>query len=142
MQQANRRSSLTAWIARAAVGIVFGWNLSAALAFLARPERYAAGFELAGPAGEAMVRGLGVLFLMWNATFPLVILQPRRHTTLFVVILIQQALAAAGETWIWFGLPAQQAVLRETGVRFIALDGAGLVVMAIAFALLRSTQAQ
>ena len=54
----------------------------------------------------------------------------------FVVILAQQAIGLAGETWMWATLPPGHAALRATGLRFIAFDGAGLVGMGLAFWLL------
>ena len=48
-------------------------------------------------------------------------------------------IGVAGETWIWLGLPAGHPALRETGLRFIAFDGLGLLVMALAFAMLLKT---
>ena len=139
MQPGVRRRDLAAWLARAAVGSVWAVNLNAALAFLTQPERYAAGFELSGVAGEAVAQAFGILFLMWNATYPPVLFQPRAHLALFRIVLIQQAIGVAGETWIWLGLPAGHPALWETGLRFIAFDGLGLVVMASAFAMLLKT---
>jgi len=139
MQLEARQTNLAAWLARAAVGSVWAVNLNAALAFLTQPERYAAGFELSGVAGEAVVQAFGILFLMWNATYPPVILHPRAHPGLFRIVLIQQFIGIAGETWIWLGLPAGHPALRETGLRFIAFDGLGLLVMALAFAMLLKT---
>ena len=136
MQPGARRRDLAVWLARAAVGSVWAVNLNAALSFLAQPERYAAGFELSGVAGEAVVQAIGILFLMWNATYPPVILQPRGHQALFRIVLIQQAIGVAGETWIWLRLPPGHPALWETGLRFIAFDGLGLLAMALAFALM------
>ena len=139
MQPGAQRRVLAVWFARAAVGSVWAVNLNAALSFLAQPERYAAGFELSGVAGEAVVRGFGILFLMWNATFTLVILQPRHHQALFRIVLIQQAIGVAGETWIWLRLPPGHAALWGTGLRFLLFDGLGLAVMALAFAIMLKT---
>ena len=136
MQLEARQTNLAAWLARAAVGSVWAVNLNAALAFLAQPERYAGGFELTGAAGEAVVQAFGILFLMWNCTYPPVILQPRGHPAHFRLVLIQQAIGVVGETWIWLGLPPGHPALWETGLRFIAFDGIGLVVMALAFAMM------
>ena len=139
MQLEARQTNLAAWLARAAVGSVWAVNLNAALSFLAQPERYATGFELSGVAGEAVVQAFGILFLMWNATYPPVLFQPRAHPALFRIVLIQQAIGVAGETWIWLGLPPGHPALWETGLRFIAFDGLGLLVMASAFAMLLKT---
>ena len=139
MRPRAQRADLAAWFARAAVGSVWAVNLNAVHSFLAQPGRYAAGFELSGVAGEAVVQAFGILFLMWNATYPLVILQPRAHPILFRIVLIQQAIGVAGETWIWLGLPPGHPALWETGLRFLLFDGLGLAVMALAFAIMLKT---
>lgn len=126
-----------AWLARAVVGVVFALNVSCALAFLARPEVYAAAFEVSGVPGRVLLQGMGILFLMWNATYPPVILRPGRQRLLFAIVLAQQAIGLVGEAWLWQSLPAGHEALRATGLRFIAFDGAGLVAMTAAYALLR-----
>ena len=132
----RRRKQLSLWLTRLVVGAVFFFNVTCALAFVAWPDRYAPGFEVSGVPGRVLVRGMGILFLMWNATYPPVLLRPDRHRTLFAVILVQQVIGLAGETWMWVTLPAGHAALRATGLRFIAFDGAGLVGMGLAFLLL------
>jgi hypothetical protein len=132
----DRRHRLSLWLTRLVVGAVFFFNVTCALAFVAQPDRYAPGFEVSGVPGRVLVRGIGILFLMWNATYPPVLFRPDRHHTLFAVILVQQALGVAGETWMWVTLPAGHAALWHTGLRFIAFDGAGLVGMGLAFWLL------
>jgi hypothetical protein len=112
---------------------VFAANLQAAVALLLQPDRHAAAFELGGEAGAAMIRGLGVLFLMWNATYPPVILRPHTHRLLFAIILAQQAIGIAGEAWIWASLSPAHGPLRTTGLRFLIFDGLGLLAMAGAF---------
>jgi len=52
------------------------------------------------------------------------------------VLLVQQAIGLAGETWMWLTLPAGHAALWTTGLRFIAFDGAGLAGMGVVFWLL------
>jgi hypothetical protein len=132
----GRRHRLSLWLARVVVGTVFFFNVTCALTFVAQPDRYAPGFEVSGVPGRVLVRGIGILFLMWNATYPPVLVRPDRNRTLFAVILVQQAIGLAGETWMWATLPAGHAALWTTGLRFIAFDGAGLVGMVLAFWLL------
>lgn len=132
-------NSLVVWLARLVVGIVFALNLSAALPFILWPDQYAPGFEVSGVPGRALVRGMGILFLMWNATYPPVILRPDRQRTLYAVILVQQVIGLVGETWMWIGLPAGHAVLSATGLRFITFDAAGLAGMSLLFWLLVRT---
>ncbi len=141
MARNDRSRDLASIVARIVVGAVFALNVDCALVFVLRPDHYVGGFELAGVAGEAAVRGLGLAFLMWNATYPLVIWRPRAHRTLFAVILAQQAIGLAGEAWLLLGLPAGHATLAATLARFALFDGAGLIAMAAALAWLRPTTA-
>ena len=120
--------------ARVAVALVFALNVQCAVSFVLWPEAFVGGFELEGVPGAAAVRGLGVAFLMWNATYPAVIASPRRFRALFVVVLVQQAVGLAGESWILLSLPAGHAVLAAAIIRFIVFDAAGLVLMTAAFA--------
>jgi hypothetical protein len=133
----DRRHQLVLWLARLVVGTVFFFNVTCALAFVTQPDRYAPGFEVSGVPGRTLVRGIGILFLMWNATYPPVLFRPAQHRTLFAVVLIQQAIGLAGETWMWATLPAGHPALAATGLRFMAFDGAGLVGMTAVFWLLR-----
>ena len=135
-----KKDDRTLWLARITVGAVFLMNVSCALAFILQPESYSPGFEVAGVPGRIYVQGLGILFLMWNATYPLVIFHPIRYRALFVVVLIQQAIGFAGETWLWLTLPAGHSPLRATGLRFIIFDGIGLITMAEAYWLLRKSK--
>ena len=131
-----RRKSSLLWLARFVVGVVFVINVSCALVFLLRPDHYVPGFELSGVQGRIMVQAIGILFLMWNATYPLVVIHPERYRTLFAVVLVQQAIGAFGETWLLASLPVGHPALWATGVRFIVFDGFGLIGMGILFWLL------
>lgn len=122
------------WGARIAVAIVFVVNVQCALSFALWPGSFAGAYELSGVAGDTAVRGIGVAFLMWNATYPLVVWQPRRFRFLFGVILAQQAIGLAGESWILATLPPGHGVLAASIGSFIAFDAFGLVIMAAAFA--------
>ena len=128
------------WFARIAVGAVFVVNVWCALAFVFDPRSYVAGFELAGVPGAVAVQSFGILFLMWNATYPPVIWNPVRHRTLFAVVLAQQLIGVLGEVALWAALPAGHDTLAATGLRFLRFDAAGLVVMTVAFVLVRGTR--
>lgn len=123
------------WAARAAVGAVLLSNLSAAVPYVLRPERYTSSFELGGVAGSAMVRGIGLLFLMWCVAYVPVIAKPDRHPALFGVILAQQVVALVGESWLVASLLDGHTALTATGLRFIVFDGAGLALLVVGFAL-------
>lgn len=127
---------LAVHFARLAVGVVFAWNVLCAGEFILRPELYAPGFELSGAIGRAVVQAFGILFLMWNATYPPVIAQPLRQRTLFLVILAQQTIGLLGESWLLLQMPLEHTVIRSSVLRFILFDGAGLLLMALSFWLL------
>ena len=131
--------SARGWVARVAVGAVFVLNVQCALQFILCPERYSGGFELSGVPGATAIRGLGIAFLMWNATYPLVLWDPRRHRTLFGVIIVQQLIGLVGESWLLLTLPAGHEALAASITRFVAFDGAGLALLAAAFVLSRET---
>lgn len=130
------RLSRAVWACRIAFAAVFAVNVQCALGFVFAPDSFAGAYELSGVPGLVAVQGMGVAFLMWNATYPAFIVQPRRFKPLGAVILAQQAVGLLGETAILAGLDAAHAVLAQSIARFIAFDAFGLVVMACAFALL------
>jgi hypothetical protein len=125
-----------AWLARVVVGTVFLVNVSCAISFIFQPEVYSTGFEVTGVPGRVYVQGLGILFLMWNATYPLVIYNPVRYRAMFAVILIQQTIGVVGETLLWLMMPSGHLPLRATGFRFMIFDTIGLITMAGSFWLL------
>ena len=126
---------VTLWLARLALAVVFCFNISCALAFVARPAAYAPGFEVSGVAGEALVRGMGILFLMWNVTYPLAMWHPYRYRWLFLIVVVQQAIGLAGETWMLLTVPPGHPALVATGFRFVAFDGGGFVALLVTFTL-------
>lgn len=119
------------WGVRVAFALVFAANVQCALSFLLQPEAYAPAYELSGVPGAAAVQGLGVAFLMWNATYPAVIASPRRFFALGVVVLAQQAIGLVGEAWIRATLPLGHDVLAAGILRFIVFDALGLALMAV-----------
>jgi hypothetical protein len=123
------------WAARVCVGAVFFFNVQCAVAFWLSPARYAPSFELSGISGEAAVRGIAVLFLMWNVPYAVALWHPRRHRLSLWQALAMQALGVIGETLIWGTLPGAQVVLRGALLRFIIFDAGGLVALCGATAL-------
>ena len=124
------------WTARGALALVLAWNLQAALAFILAPDAHAPGFEVGGVPGRVIVRGFGILFLMWNVPYVAALVHPLRHIVPFACAVVAQFIGLAGETWMAVTLPPDHEALRATGLRFIAFDGAGFVLLAIAFALI------
>ncbi len=127
-----RTSRTRLWLARVLIGIVFAWNVQCALAFLLAPFVYAPGFEMGGATGDALVRGLGVLFLMWNVPYAVALWHPGRHRVSLWQAIAMQGIGLVGETAIRWSLPAGQALIRGTLDRFVAFDAAGLALLAIA----------
>jgi hypothetical protein len=131
------RNSLPLWIARLLTGAVFVMNIQCALTFIFNPSQYAPAFELEGAAGMYSIQAMGILFLMWNATYPPVIMHPGKHRLLFGVVLAQQLIGLAGEGWLLTGLSPSHALLASSAARFVFFDTLGLVALAGAFLISR-----
>lgn len=112
---------------------MFCLNVVCALQFIIDPASHLAAYELQGDSGAAAIRGIGVAFLMWNATYPPVIVSPTRFRTLGWVVIAQQVIGLVGETYILGTLGAEHVLLRASIMRFIAFDTGGLVIMLAAF---------
>lgn len=119
---------------RVAFAAVFAMNVQCAVQFALWPADFCAAYELSGVAGEAAVRGIGIAFLMWNVTYPAVIVDPERFRALGWVVLVQQLVGLVGESLLLLTLPAGHDVLAASVLRFVVFDGAGLVLMAAAWA--------
>jgi len=133
MTKDESRANRAIWLARVVLLAVLIANMTAAIPYVLRPADYAAAYELTGVPGEVVVRGFGILYLMWAVPFVPAIWHPVRNRVAFVIVLAMQAIGLAGESLMLAGLPAGHAVLRATGLRFIAFDGAGLVILLIAY---------
>jgi hypothetical protein len=126
------------WLARIALLAVLVANLTAAIPYIVRPTDYVSAYELTGVPGEIAVRGFGILFLMWAVPFIPAIIQPVRYRVAFVSVVAMQIIGLVGESLMLLGLPAGHDILRATGLRFIAFDGAGLVILLFAYRLSRT----
>ena len=120
------------WLSRLLIGIVFAWNVQAAAIFIVNPGAFVAAYELSGAAGEAAVRGVGVLFLMWNVPYAAALWHPVRYRLALILAVVMQAIGLAGETFIRLSLPDGHAALSASILRFILFDGAGLVLLLVA----------
>ena len=125
------------WIARLLIGVVTAWNLQAAFIFIFSPDRFAPSYELSGVAGEAAVRGIGVLFLMWNVPYLFALQNPVRYQLALCFALLMQFTGLVGESYILSTLSAENAILKSSISRFIIFDGAGLLLLVLAFLLIR-----
>lgn len=117
------------WVSRLLIAAVFIWNVQCAVAFLVSPAPYAAGFELEGATGEAMVRGIGVLFLMWNVPYAVALWHPVRFRVALAEALAMQSIGLLGESLIFAALPPANLLARTSIARFIGFDAAGLLLL-------------
>ena len=121
------------WAARLLIGYVLIVNVQAAVLFLAQPEVFAPGFELSGAAGNGMLQGMGLLFLMWNVPYAVALSHPVKRRVSLLEALVMQAIGVFGETFLLLGLPAGHAALVDAVGRFIVFDGIGLGALVIAW---------
>jgi len=133
MSENKKRARL--WISRLLIAAVTLMNLQAAFLFMLNPQDYAPGFEMSGEAGEAMMRGMGLLFLMWNIPYIFALFHPARHFVSLVEAVIMQFIGVTGESLILLGLPGKHPIIQASVRRFIFFDGAGLVVLLAALLL-------
>lgn len=124
-------------LARMMIGAVLLDNLWCALAFLWHPESYVAGFGLSGAAGQGMLRGMGLLFVMWNVPYAFALYHPVKRRISLIEALIMQAIGLIGETLILLTGDYQDVIIQTTVKRFILFDGMGLVLLGLAFVLTR-----
>lgn len=124
------------WAVRLCFAFVFVVNVQCALGFALTPEAYMGAYELSGVSGRVGIQGIGIAFLMWNCTYPLVIWQPRRHRALAGVVLAQQIVGLIGESAIRATLPAGHDLLASSIDLFITFDALGLALMALSWGVL------
>jgi hypothetical protein len=120
------------WLARLLIGWVFFFNLQCAVVFLWSPARYVSSFELSGPAGEGMLRGLGLLFLMWNVPYAVALWNPTRRQVSLYEAVAMQTIGLLGETALLLTFSTGHAAIRDSLSRFILFDGSGLVALLVA----------
>lgn len=85
------------WVCRICFTIVFIVNVHCAISFIIDPGPYAWNFGLRGDSGNFAVRGLGIAFLMWNATYPVFIALPNRFKVVGGIVLAQQLIGLIGD---------------------------------------------
>ncbi len=136
----EKKSKSVVWISRILIAAVTVMNVQAAFQFMLTPQNYAYGFEMTGAAGEAMLRGMGLLFLMWNIPYMFAAYHPVRNFISVVEAVIMQFIGVTGETLILLGMPEGHPLIEASVKRFIIFDGSGLVFLAVAMLLVLSTR--
>ena len=127
-------------LARAAIGLVILWNLQAAFGFLFWPAHYIGSYELQGIAGESALRGIGLLFLMWNVPYVVALWHPMRNRVSLYEALAMQTIGLIGEGLIFLILPAVLGTLRASILLFILFDALGLILLLFAAWVIRGSQ--
>ena len=133
----GKKGDKRTWAARGLVAAVFAVNVVCAVQFIVAPGEFTGAYQVEGASAEALVRSVGICFLMWNATYPPVIARPRRNRTLFGVVIAQQAIGLVGESLLLATLGSGLETLAGNIARFIAFDAAGLALLLVAFLLTR-----
>lgn len=132
----SRVLTVCEWVCRICFTIVFIVNIHCAISFIVDPGPYAWNFGLRGDSGNFAVCGLGITFLMWNATYPVFIALPNRFKVVGGIVLAQQLIGLIGESLLLAYLPHASFLFAESIMRFIYFDAFGLLIMTIAFVLL------
>lgn len=123
------------WVSRSIIAIVFGMNILCALFFILTPERYTSAFELSVGTGGVIVRGMGILFLMWNVPYFVAMLHPLKHRLSLIEACVMQFFGAGGEIILLLGMINTQSRQRITLERFAIFDGLGLLLLLVSLLL-------
>jgi hypothetical protein len=134
-----KQVTLRLWIARLLIGIITAFSLQAAFSFILSPDRFMYAYELSGAAGEAAVRGAGILFLMWNVPYLFALLDPIRYRLALYFAVLVQLIGLIGGIYIFSTLPVELEILINTILRFIIFSGTGLLLIGIAYFLVRDS---
>jgi len=117
------------WIGRVLIGAVFLMNVQAVVLFLWRPGSFAPAFELDGVVGAAAIRGIGILFLMWNVPYFVALLNPVRYRISLYEALTMQLIGVAGESMLLLSLASGHPMLEGSILRFVIFDSLGLLAL-------------
>jgi hypothetical protein len=132
-----KQVTLRIWIARLLIGVITAFSLQAAFSFILAPEKFTYAYELSGAAGEAAVRGAGILFLMWNVPYLFALQDPIRYRLALYFAVLAQLIGLLGGVYLFSTLAAELEILSSTILRFIVFSGVGLALALIAYFLIR-----
>jgi hypothetical protein len=111
--------------------------MSCAISFIIDPSQGTVGYELSGVGAIAAIRGMGVIMLMWNISYIPLIYRPSRFRCMFVVVIIQQLIAVAGDMYVVLFDASSASMLYDSVTRFLMFDIAGIVLLIISYFLSR-----
>jgi len=129
------KNKLPIWLARFLIFTVTFLNLQCAILFLVAPWNFSPGFELSGQVGDAMIRALGLLFMMWNVPYVVALIHPVNHRVSLIEAVVMQFIGAVGETILLLTLQGNHLTLTGAVVRFIIFDGGGFFLLLAALLL-------
>ncbi len=76
-----------------------------------------------------MLRGLGVLFIMWNVPYAVALWNPIRYRIVLWIAVAMQAIGLVGETFIAISIPVEHIDIRSAIARFVFFDALGLILL-------------
>jgi hypothetical protein len=109
--------------------------------FIIKPDAFTWGFELNGETGEAMIQGLGVLFLMWNIPYVFAVWNPIKFRISLYEAILMQTIGVFGESLILVSISGYHPIVQSTILRFIAFDAFGLFALIVSAWITRQRRA-
>ena len=134
------KAKLRLRIAQFLIFVVLAINTYCAVDFIVRPNLYMGAYELSGEVGRVVMIGYGILFLMRHVPYFFALAQPIVHRTSLIQALLMQTIGLIGESFLLQSIPLEHALLRGSILRFIIFDGGGLVLLILAFLVIRKDQ--
>jgi hypothetical protein len=119
------------WISRGLISLVLIFNIQCAIVFLLSPERYAPAFELGGVVGSAIIRGFGILFLMWNVPYFFAVMHPEKNRISLYEAILMQMIGFIGETILFLGFPEGHPEIQASVAHFMVFDGVGFLLLIV-----------
>jgi hypothetical protein len=116
-------------IARLLIGLVLLFNITCAFQFLISPQLYSSSFGFLKESGTGVIRGYGILFLMWNIPYLFAFANPIRFQVSLVEAIIMQSIGILGEGWIRTSLPQTAEQTTNMITRFLFFDVFGLIAL-------------
>jgi len=120
------RTNCYTTISRVLIGSVVFINIQAAISFFINPAIYAPRYELEGLVGQSVIKGYGVLFLMWNIPYIIALYNPIKYKVSLYESVAMQFIGLIGESVIFWQLSPVFQTLHSSILRFIIFDGFGV----------------
>jgi hypothetical protein len=77
---------------------------------------------------------------MWNIPYLFAVKDPARYKLTLNIALLSQLIGFIGESYIFHTLTPEHILLRNSILRFILFDGAGVFLLVISWTLLRDKE--